>query len=39
MTAWMQEVEQRKEPLPRFATKKLNILDARYEFMTCSEAP
>ncbi len=31
-TAWMQEVEQCMEPLPRFATQKLDILGTRYEF-------
>ncbi len=38
-TAGMQEVEQRMEQLPRFATQKLDILDARYEFMNRSEVP
>ncbi|EGV50939.1 hypothetical protein [Candidatus Endoriftia persephone] len=33
-TAWMQEIEQRMEPLPRFAMQKLDILGAKYEFMT-----
>jgi hypothetical protein len=31
-TAGMQEVGQRREQLPRFATQKLDILGARYEF-------
>jgi hypothetical protein len=35
----MQEVEQRMEQLPRFATQKLDILGARYEFMNRSEVP
>ena len=38
-TAGMQEVEQRRSSLPRFATQKLDILDARYEFMNKSEVP
>ncbi|KRT58046.1 hypothetical protein Ga0076813_12731, partial [endosymbiont of Ridgeia piscesae] len=33
-TAWMQKVESRMEPLPRFATQKLDILGTRYAFMT-----
>ncbi|MCH8060415.1 MAG: hypothetical protein IIA11_08150 [Proteobacteria bacterium] len=38
-TAGMQEVEQRMEQLPRFATQKLDNLDTRYEFMNGSEVP
>ena len=38
-TAGMQEVEQRMEQLPRFATPKLDILEPRYEFTNRSEVP
>jgi len=38
-TAGMHEEEQRMQQLPRFATLKMVILNARYEFMNRSEVP